>query len=182
MTTRQWDLGGKIGSAISWLLSDDKIPIPGYRETRYSTSPLTPTALIAAFTSLASADPRLSRQYWDASKSSCIYGASPPQYRIIQDESTSLPHHCNVNDAAGIFDGSTGEQYWSPIPPRTGPARTTARHRPDIKYQDQPSPSDDAFGRPTSARDATIVTVTWRAQPRRDTAELPAITLRRGHF
>ncbi|MGY2093476.1 hypothetical protein [Nocardia gipuzkoensis] len=55
MTSRRWDLGGQIGSVMSWLLGNDKLPAPGISETRYSTSRLTPMAILACFTSIGSA-------------------------------------------------------------------------------------------------------------------------------
>ncbi|MET9030410.1 hypothetical protein ABZW96_33005 [Nocardia sp. NPDC004168] len=55
MTSRRWDLGGQLGSVMSWLLGNDKLPVPGISETRYSTSQLTLTAILACFTSIGSA-------------------------------------------------------------------------------------------------------------------------------
>ncbi|WP_157106481.1 hypothetical protein [Nocardia arthritidis] len=55
MTSRRWDLGGQLGSVMSWVFGNDKLPFPGISETRYSTSSLTLTALLACFTSIGSA-------------------------------------------------------------------------------------------------------------------------------
>ncbi|MEU2174000.1 hypothetical protein ABZ552_07225 [Nocardia sp. NPDC019219] len=55
MTSRRWDLGGQLGSVMSWMFGNDKLPFPGISETRYSTSSLTRTAILACFTSIGSA-------------------------------------------------------------------------------------------------------------------------------
>ncbi|MET9030918.1 hypothetical protein ABZW96_35720 [Nocardia sp. NPDC004168] len=55
MTSRRWDLGGQLGSVMSWVFGNDKLPFPGISETRYATSSLTLTAILACFTSIGAA-------------------------------------------------------------------------------------------------------------------------------
>lgn len=55
MTTRQWDLGGQIGSLMAWAFGNGQLVMPGIRETQYAGASLTPAAIFASITSIGSA-------------------------------------------------------------------------------------------------------------------------------
>ncbi|WP_433206496.1 hypothetical protein ACQP1G_20105 [Nocardia sp. CA-107356] len=52
---RSRDLGGHIGSIMGWAIGNSSPPIPGLRQTAYSSATLTPWAIVASMTSLGSA-------------------------------------------------------------------------------------------------------------------------------
>lgn len=55
MLARTSDLGGQAGMVVSWAFGNGSLVIPGIRQSSYDTAGLTPWALLASATSLASA-------------------------------------------------------------------------------------------------------------------------------
>ncbi|MFR9768742.1 hypothetical protein [Nocardia sp. SC052] len=54
MTARRWDMGGQLGSVMSWILGKDKLPLPG-TEIVYSSASLAPAGIFACIVSLGGA-------------------------------------------------------------------------------------------------------------------------------
>ncbi|MFE7741296.1 hypothetical protein [Nocardia sp. NPDC057455] len=55
MVGRRTDLGGQIGSLMSWAFGNGRLVVPGIGQVAYSSAGLTPWALLAGATSLGSA-------------------------------------------------------------------------------------------------------------------------------
>ncbi len=82
MVARTSDLGGQIGSLMSWAFGNGKLAVPGVGQATYASASLTQWALLAGFVALGSAVAAVSQ--WISSSSTGLFRL--PRITVITSE------------------------------------------------------------------------------------------------
>ncbi|MFF7940990.1 hypothetical protein ACFZC5_14850 [Nocardia gamkensis] len=88
MVGRRTDLGGQIGSLMSWAFGNGRLVVPGIGQVAYSSAGLTPWALIAGATSLGSAVAALAQ--WIRNRSGGLFSV-PWRVQVISSKPSAEP-------------------------------------------------------------------------------------------
>ncbi|MGW4718373.1 hypothetical protein [Nocardia sp. NPDC004260] len=87
MVVRKYDLGGQIGSLISWAFGNGRLVVPGIGQASYTSATLTPWALLAGATSLCSAVAAVAQ--WVRNRSGNLF--LPVRVNIVKSENSNEP-------------------------------------------------------------------------------------------